>query len=291
MDLIYITTHLNTHEKCIKYLEKVKWKGVPVCPYCGSWKSSPKALRHTCLDCTNSYSVTIGTVFENSNLPLYKWFMAISLILSAKKGISSLQLSRDLSVNKNTAWLLQMKIRSAMSDDESVLLDGIIEADETFVGGKMKKHSKKKHQNRGGPHHLKPVLGMVQRHGKVITKVIEAPLRELIMPILKSYVTVESTIVTDGSQAYFPAKKHFEKHMVMSHSTGLYKRGIYHTNTIEGFWSQLKRAIIGQYHKIDERYLQRYVDEISFKYNHRKSPDRGYNYLMEKLIRADLAKY
>lgn len=284
MDLMYITKHLNTQRKCIKYLEKKRWNGIPTCPYCGSQRSGAKDLRHNCLDCTNSYSVTVGTVFESSNLPLMKWFMAISLILSAKKGISSMQLSRDISVNKNTAWLLQMKIRNAMGKGELEQLGGIIEADETFIGGKVKKHSKKKKQNRGGPHHLKPVFGMVQRNGKVITKVIESPYREVIMPILTTYITPQSTVVTDGSQSYFPAKKHFEKHMRMSHSTGVYNRGLYHTNTIEGFWSQLKRAIIGQYHKISEGYLQLYLDEISFKYNHRSSPDRGYSYLISQML-------
>ena len=281
MDLIYVTKHLNTQRKCINYLEQKRWYGIPTCPYCESQKSSPKNFRHTCLDCNNSYSVTVGTVFEGSKLPLMKWFMAISLILSAKKGISSMQLSRDISVNKNTAWLLQMKIRSAMSRASTDQLGGIVEADETFVGGKTKGGKGRKRKTHGGPQkHQKPVLGFVQREGKVMTKVIDAPLREIIMPILKSNVTKESTLVTDGSQAYFPAKKHFSGHRIMSHSTGIYNRGIYHTNTIEGFWSQLKRAIIGQYHKISEGYLQKYLDEISFKYNHRLCCDKGYSVLL-----------
>jgi len=140
MDLPYVMTHLNTHEQCVKYLENKKWQGIPTCPYCGSNKSSPKSLRHTCLECNNSYSVTVGTVFQDSNIPLFKWFMGIVLILSAKKGISSLQLSRDLSVNKNTAWLMQMKIRNVMKEDSNDLLEGIVEADETFVGGKVNRH-------------------------------------------------------------------------------------------------------------------------------------------------------
>lgn len=144
MDLIYITKHLNTQHKCIRYLEKKRWNGTPICPYCGSDHSGPKGLRHNCLNCRNSYSVTVGTVFENSNLPLFKWFMAISLILSAKKGISSLQLSRDLSINKNTAWLLQMKIRRAMKNNEPILLNGIIEVDETFLGARQKKFKRNK---------------------------------------------------------------------------------------------------------------------------------------------------
>ncbi len=118
MDLLYISNELNTKEKCIQYLEQKRWNGVPTCPYCGSKKTSPKKFRHTCLRCSNSFSVTVGTVFHSSNLPLYKWFMAISIILSAKKGVSSMQLSRDLAVNKNTAWLLQMKIRAALDEHE-----------------------------------------------------------------------------------------------------------------------------------------------------------------------------
>lgn len=117
MDLIYISNQLNTKEKCIQYLEEKRWNGVPKCPYCGSVKTRPKKFRHSCLSCSNSFSVTVGTVFQSSNLPLYKWFMAISIMLSAKKGISSMQLSRDISVNKNTAWLLQMKIRAALDEN------------------------------------------------------------------------------------------------------------------------------------------------------------------------------
>ncbi len=273
MDLIYITKHLNTQRKCVKYLEQKRWNGVPTCPYCRSQRSGAKGLRHNCLDCTNSYSVTVGTVFESSNLPLMKWFMAISLILSAKKGVSSMQLSRDISVNKNTAWLLQMKIRNVMG-----------KGDLEQLGGKVKRHGKSKNKNQGGPHHLQPVLGMVERKGNVILKTIKAPLREYVMPLLKKHVNAESIIVTDGSQAYFPVKKHFEGHKIMSHSTGIYKRGIYHTNTIEGVWSQLKRAIIGQYHRISDEYLQFYLDEISFKYNHRDRTDLGYNRLLSQML-------
>lgn len=294
MDLIYITTHLNTHEKCVKYLEKERWNGVPTCPYCESKKSSSKALRHTCLDCTNSYSVTVGTAFEDSNLPLYKWFIAIVLILSAKKGISSLQLSRDLSVNKNTAWLLQMKIRKAMQEEEIQMLSGIVEADETFVGGKINgKYPRKKNQPKKprGQEHLKPILGMVQRKGRVIAKVIDKPSREIIMPLLKAHIKTSSTMVTDASHVYFPVKEYFEKHMVMSGGGKVFKRGIYHKNTIEGFWSLFKRALMGQYHKVAIKHLQIYVDEVCFKYNHKGSSDYGYSYLLQKLIKVDFAKY
>lgn len=215
MDLINITKHLNTQKKCVRYLEQKRWNGVPTCPYCQSQRSSPKDLRHTCLDCTNSYSVTIGTLFENSNLALYKWFIAIALILSAKKGISSLQLSRDLSVNKNTAWLLQMKIRKAMSENSTGLLGGIVEADETYVGGRINGHYPQRKQTdkpiRGNAH-LTPVLGMIERDGDVIAKVIKGTWREVIMPILRSSIVPESTLVADGHPVYSSAKRHFKDH-------------------------------------------------------------------------------
>tara|TARA_B100000508_G_C11404112_1_gene249849 strand:- start:12 stop:653 length:642 start_codon:yes stop_codon:yes gene_type:complete len=210
------------------------------------------------------------------------------LILSAKKGISSLQLSRDLSINKNTAWLLQMKIRKALNEQEGELLEGIIEADETFIGGKINNHypTGKKTSN---PSHLQPVLGMVERKGKVMARVIPAPLREVIMPLVREYITSSSTLVTDGSQAYFPAKNHFNAHKVISKASKIFKRGIYHTNTIEGFWSLLKRAIIGQYHKINLHYLQVYIDEICFKYNYRNSQDKGFEVVLNNLFNENLA--
>ena len=215
MDLIYITKRLNTHEKCIQYLEKKRWKGVPKCPYCGSEKSSPKRLRHTCSGCSNSFSVTVGTVFENSNLPLNKWLIAITIILSAKKGVSAMQLSRDLSVNKNTAWLLQMKIRSAMEDGS---LSELLPENEIA-------HSKK----------LKFVAG-------------------------KSKLRIAFTFKI---------------------------RDVVRT---DGFWSHLKRSIIGQFHRIDEYYLNRYVDEINFKCSFRSSPDLGFEELMRRLLFGNYAK-
>jgi len=288
-------TQLNTQEKCIKYLEDKKWQGVPVCPYCRSEKSSPKLLRHTCLACNYSYSVTIGTVFQDSNIPLYKWFTGIVLILSAKKGISSLQLSRDLSVNKNTAWLLQKKLRAVMKEEGGQILDGIIEADETFVGAKVNNHYPQRKKSarlvRGGNNHLKPVLGMVQREGKVVTKVIEASVREQVMPVIRSFVSPSSTLVTDASTVYYTAKKHFNDHQVLSRSAQHFKEGIYHTSTIEGFWSLVKRAIIGQYHKISAPHLQSYMDEMCFKYNHRHLPDKGFDLLLQRLTGSSLAEY
>ncbi len=210
MTLTYIQTHLNTHKKCVKYLEKLRWKGKPTCPYCGSHKSTPKQLRHTCHQCKRSYSVTVKTTFHNSNLPLYKWLSAISIILSAKKGVSSLQLARDISVNKNTAWLLQMKIRAAMAEGEF--------------------------------EYFKPEK------------------RELRVTFTGRMNEVKKLIS-------------YEKEDVGS------------SNRDQHLWNHLKRAIIGQYHRIDEHYLYRYVDEIRFKFDRKSKPFFGYEDLISKVLK------
>lgn len=219
MDLTYIATHLNTHEKCVKYLERKRWSATPTCTNCGSLRSSPKGLRHTCLDCSNSYSVTVGTIFENSNLPLNKWFVAIALILSAKKGISSLQISRDISVNKNTAWLLQMKIRRAMGEDNLQFL------------------------TRGNEHSTDDQLDKKPEDPQDVSK---------------------------------PAID--EK----SHSI--------HLSGTRSFWSLFRRALIGQFHRIDDRYLSRYLDELNYKQRHKTSNDKGYSELMLRAFPRSFAK-
>jgi len=137
MDIITIFEEFPDQEACIEHLEKVRWAEEPVCVYCGSSNTRPRKgeKRHHCRDCNKAFSVLQGTVFENTKLPLQKWFVGISLILNAKKGISSHQLARDLKVDKDTAWLLQMRVREAMKDN-SELLSGIVEIDETYIGGK-----------------------------------------------------------------------------------------------------------------------------------------------------------
>lgn len=211
MDLLHILDKLNTKEKCIRYLEEKRWNGVPTCPYCGSKKTSPKKLRHTCLSCSNSFSVTVGTVFHSSNLPLHKWLMAISIILSAKKGISSMQLSRDISVNKNTAWLLQMKIRNALDD-----------------------HSLDEFLQRG------PIMPVHKFRARKFGS----------NPCRRNFICITAV-----------------------HEIG-----------INGVWSRLKRAIIGQYHQIDVFYFHRYLDEFTFKSSVINEADYGYERLFERLL-------
>ena len=140
MDIVQISKRFPTQQDCIRHLEQVRWNGEPVCPYCGSDNTALNQHRHRCYNCKTSFSVTVGTIFHRTHLPLQKWFLAITLILNAKKGLSSLQLSQDLQVNKNTAWRISMQIRKAMTQSEHrELLTGVVEMDETYVGGKARK--------------------------------------------------------------------------------------------------------------------------------------------------------
>lgn len=179
MEIVELINRFGTQQQCVAHLEMVKWNGIPVCPYCQSERSSNRkkdVLRHKCLDCNRSFSVLVGTFMEATKLPLPKWFAAMFLILNAKKGISSLQLSRDLGVNKNTGWYIQKRIRESMNEDNHILR-GIVEVDEIYVGGSLRhKHQKEKDSkryDRCGMAHKIPVLGMVERKGKIVVKVLE----------------------------------------------------------------------------------------------------------------------
>lgn len=293
MELIKIMKKFNTQSKCIAYLEKQRWVNQPICPYCNSKRSSrkPKEFRHKCHDCGRSYSVTVGTIFEASKMPLTKWFVAICLILNAKKGISSLQLARDIKVNKNTAWYLQKRIRQAMKDD-SITLEGIVEVDETYVGGSLgNKHyaekSKVARYYKTGMEHKKPILGMVERNGNIILKVLNKARGEEIKPILKSKVAEASIIITDGFGGYSGLDSHFSEHIILNHSIKERNLNQFNTNTLEGFWTLVKRAIIGQYHKISNNHLQGYLNELAFKHN-LKNQDM-YNILINKMLKLNYA--
>ncbi len=177
MNIIQIFNKFPTQESCIEHLETARWGGKPTCPYCKSENTHPNDKRHYCYNCKTSFSVTVGTIFHRTHLPLQKWFLAISLILNAKKGISALQLSRDLEVNKNTAWRVAMQIRKAMSQaTDRQLLTGVVEMDETYVGGKPRKGVRYDDPDdkpkRGRGTKKAPVVGAVERGGNVTAKFV-----------------------------------------------------------------------------------------------------------------------
>jgi len=275
MNIIQVYKQFPTDNDCLAHLEKVRWPGGPRCPYCGSENSSalPKEHRHHCNSCNTSYSVTVGTIFHDTKLDLQKWFLAISLILNAKKGISSRQLSRDLEVNKNTAWYLAMRIRKAMIEiGQRELLQRIVEADETYVGGKPRKGGSSVPRKRGRGAKKACVIGLAERGGKIKAKVAKNVSQKTLASFVRENVkTKAATVISDEFSGYFTLFS-FVNHKTINHSVA-YADGDIHTNTIESFWSLLKRGIVGQYHKVSPQYLAKYVDEFCYRQNNRKNPE------------------
>jgi len=276
-----------TQEQCIKYLELVRWKGKPVCPYCGSTNTVKlkKENRHHCnrLGCKRTFSVLIGTIFNECRFPLPKFFMLIKSMLDARKGISAAQLSRNLEISYKTAWYGAMRARCAMVETITNL-SGTIEADESFIGGKPRKHNKVPPDNvaylsnvqiekpkRGRGTKKVKVAGFVERDGRVVTKMLEHLTAKNLLAMLHRYVKEDrAKIITDE----FPSYKKFDEevlHLVIKHKEKEYVRGDVHTNTIEGFWSIIKNGLRGQFHVLSKKYLPFYLAEFSYKYNRRNS--------------------
>ena len=286
MNIIDIYKTFPTQNECIKYLEKLRWKNKPICPYCNSDNSTPrpKEKRHNCNNCNTSYSVTVRTIFHKTKLDLQKWFLAIALILTAKKGISARQLARDLGVNKNTAWYMGMRIRRAMIEQRE-LMNGFIEMDETYVGGKPRKGWNKKptaKNKRGRGTKKTPVVGMSKRGGDVYAKVQHKLTAENLSRLVRENIDInQATVITDEFKGYIRLKK-FVNHEVINHQV-CYVDGDVHTNNIECFWSLLKRGIIGQYHKVSIKYLNKYINEFCYRHNNRNNPTLFYSTILKAL--------
>ncbi|HEY9158274.1 IS1595 family transposase [Candidatus Binatus sp.] len=262
---------------CIAHIEAVRWRGKPVCPYCGSDRSTamPKEQRHHCNNCKTSFSAMVKTIFHHTHLPLQKWFLALSLILNAKKGIAARQLGRDLEVNKDTAWFMAMRIRRAMEEhpDQRALLQGVVEVDETYIGGKPRKRARRAdeapHNKRGRGTKKLAVVGAVQRGGKVITRLVPNVKAKTLTQFIREHVEAEgTTVMTDEMQSYWRLSA-FIRHQTVNHQVE-YVSGNIHTNTLESYWALLRRGLMGQYHRLSKRYLPRYLDEFSYRYNIRK---------------------
>jgi transposase-like protein len=261
-----------------EHLEKLRWPDGPVCPHCGS---SARVCRITsqsgekgkgarpgllfCGDCRKQFTVTVGTVFEDSKIPLHKWVLATHLLCSSKKGISSHQLHRILGVTYKTAWFMAHRIREAMKPDGPAMLGGNepVEADETFVG---RKPGMRKHQGTG---HKNAVLSLVERRGQVRSFHVPSVNADTLRPILKAQIVPQAHLMTDDAGQYFHIGPEFAKHDVVIHTKGEYVRGDVHTNTAEGFFSILKRGIYGVYQHVSALHLHRYTTEFDFRYNHR----------------------
>lgn len=278
MDLIKVMEKFPDQEACIEHLESIRWKDKPCCLHCGSVDVVRKnedgigrVGRWNCHDCKASFKVTCGTVFHGTKIALQKWFLGISLVLNAKKSLSSHQLARDLDLNQKTAWFMITRIRAEMAKKGGALLQGIIEADETYIGGKPRKPNKKEDHEpakRGRGTEKTAIIGAVQRGGKVVAQVAEQLTGRKILEFIKSFVKIEgSELMTDEFQSYNLIGKEM-KHTIINHQEQ-FVDGDTHTNTIEGFWSLLKRAWYGQHHHYQIAYTPLYVAEACYKYNYR----------------------
>ena len=272
--ILQFQKHFDTDEKCREFLEQQRWGKTPACPHCGSlnvhrFETDKRIFKCREKECRKKFSVTVGTIYENTKIPLTKWFLTTYILSVHSKGISSLQLANWLDVTQKTAWYLNHRIREMLTEKAPKVLKGLVEVDETFVGGKIaNKHvSKRKGLHRNSNKTM--VFGAVEREGKVITQIVPDTTKDSLINAVKENIEKGSTMVSDENLSYKGLSKDYS-HASVNHSTQRYVIGAAHTNTIEGFWSLLKRQINGIHHYVSPKHLQRYCNEASFRYNQKK---------------------
>jgi transposase-like protein len=287
ISLASISEDLAKEQAAYDFLEAIRWPNGPVCPHCGTInhayhlkpKSSEGRKTRTgaitfrkvwkCGACRKQFTVTVGTCMERSKIPLRKWVMAFHMLSASKNGVSSHELGRQLQISHESAWFLSQRIRYAFSDPiPSGQLSGTVEADETYVGGKRKHIPGVSHTD------LKvPVVTLVERGGKVRSKVLPTVTSKNIKAHLQAHVSPDAALMTDQSRLYNQAGQGFASHETVDHARDEWVRGKAHVNTAEGFFSQLKRSLDGTHHHVSPRHLHRYVGEFDFRYNTRKVKD------------------
>ncbi|HWA39594.1 MAG TPA: IS1595 family transposase [Burkholderiales bacterium] len=274
-----------TPEAARSYLEALRWPNGAVCPHCGvigdHYALQGKATRPgvwKCHACREQFSVTVGTVFEKSKIKLNVWLQAVFLLCSSKKGMSSHQLHRILGVTYKTAWFMTHRIREAMKSDGGMLGGGgkIVEVDETYFGNKEGSKARIRKLKRQGKHRggaamkeKNAIVALVEREGQVRAMHVPSVTQENLSAALFRNMATDSHLMTDESTRYWNLGKAFDQHSSVNHARKEYARGNVTTNTVEGFFSVLKRGLIGTYHHVGENHLQRYVEEFSFRYNNR----------------------
>ena len=268
MNLVKLAETFHSEEACRGYLSELRWPDGVQCPRCESKSISNKKKRdqYDCNSCRYQFSVTSGTIFHDSHLPLWKWFLAVYLMMDSKKSISANQVKRMLKVSYKTAWYLCHRIRKAIEEEKiKPQLDGTIEVDETFIGGRYDKRRKRL------PWDKQAVMGLLQRDGQFEARKIPTRSRQILTGIVRDRVKKGSKVFTDEYSAYNSlAKTH--KHNSVNHSEEEWVRGNVHTNGVENVWSLFKRSIVGSFHQVSQKHLDAYLDEFEWRFNNRDNP-------------------
>ena len=303
--------YFHDEEAAFEALERIVWPNGPHCPHCGAVdrlnrlgvqrtkpsKKNPEGKPvyglWKCYHCRGQFTVRKGTIFEESRVELHVWFQAVHLMCSSKKGISANQLHRTLGVTLKTAWFMGHRIREAMRESNVGPLGGlgkIVEADETFIGGKEKnKHRNKRAKNRGGMFDKEAAFSLVERSGRVRSYHVPDVGTKTLREILVAQLDKDTRVMTDSAGQYHHTHQDF-RHEQVNHGIGEYVRGEAHTNTIESYFAILKRGITGTYHHVSQRHLKRYLAEFDFRYNNRAALEIGDDLRAESAIRGIIGK-
>jgi transposase-like protein len=295
MNLVDLAQHFSDEDKAREFLEKQRWPEGPVCPHCGlvgeAYKLTPRPGTKThvrkgvwkCASCRKEFTVTVGTIFEDSHIPLHKWLLAYHLLCASKKGMSAHQLHRMLGITYKSAWFMAHRIRYTMSQEPlSSKLSGIIEMDETFVGGKLRIGPQSTKAGERVKDRLSPtankasVVSVLQRNGRVQSMHMQRVTAETLRPVIDEMISEDAHVMTDTATVV-KGLGAIRKHSQVNHSAEEYVRyedGVcITTNAVEGYFANLKRGINGVYHHVGKRHLHRYLSEFDFRYNSRKIKD------------------
>lgn len=287
MNLMQLFEDFDTDKECRDLLEALRWPDGPKCPNCQSEKLSRMYQRKQfdCDGCGYQFSATAGTIFHDSHLPLQKWFVAVYLMCESKKGISANQLKRNIKVSYKTAWYLCHRIRKAMDEAKPMPLSGVVEIDESYIGGK------KRYVGRGNMDGKTMVLGAIQRGGEVRLKVEKRRTKKALHRFVMEHTSADTKrLMTDENPAYAGIADANTTHETVNHSAEEWVRGDVHTNSVEGVWSLFKRSIIGSYHQVSSKHLQSYLDEFEWRFNGRQNPFLFRDTMM-KLVNAPKMEY